>query len=359
MQLRIPGPTPCPPEVLQAGAKQMVNHRGVEFKDLIFRTTENLKKVYQTNKDLLILTCSGTGGLEAAIVNFLSPEDKVLSVSIGVFGERFADIARTYGVNVIQLKFEYGQAADPDKVKKALQENPDVKAVMVTHNETSTGTTNDIDALSKVVKEFDKLILVDSISGMASLDIPVDKLDLDVVVGGSQKGWMIPPGLSFVSVSERAWKANEVAKIPRFYMDLAKAKKFLVTGETPWTPAVSIFFGLDVALDLMLKEGLPGIFARHAAIGQFVRKEVKKRGLEILPDEQHASNTVTAVKAGEKIDAPKLQKILREQYQVVLAGGQKDLKGKIFRIGHLGYVSEKDMKEVFEAMDKALPQAAK
>jgi aspartate aminotransferase-like enzyme len=194
---------------------------------------------------------------------------------------------------------------------------------------------------------------------MASLDIQVDKLDLDVVVGGSQKGWMIPPGLSFVSVSERAWKANEVAKIPRFYMDLAKAKKFLVTGETPWTPAVSIFFGLDVALDLMLKEGLPGIFARHAAIGQFVRKEVKKRGLEILPDEQHASNTVTAVKAGEKIDAPKLQKILREQYQVVLAGGQKDLKGKIFRIGHLGYVSEKDMKEVFEAMDKALPQAAK
>jgi aspartate aminotransferase-like enzyme len=359
MQLRIPGPTPCPPEVLQAGAKQMVNHRGVEFKDLIFRTTENLKKVYQTNKDLLILTCSGTGGLEAAIVNFLSPEDKVLSVSIGVFGERFADIARTYGVNVIQLKFEYGQAADPDKVKKALQENPDVKAVMVTHNETSTGTTNDIVALSKVVKEFDKLILVDSISGMASLDIPVDKLDLDVVVGGSQKGWMIPPGLSFVSVSEKAWKANEVAKIPRFYMDLAKAKKFLVTGETPWTPAVSIFFGLDVALDLMLKEGLPGIFARHAAIGQFVRKEVKKRGLEILPDEQHASNTVTAVKAGEKIDAPKLQKILREQYQVVLAGGQKDLKGKIFRIGHLGYVSEKDMKEVFEAMDKALPQAAK
>jgi aspartate aminotransferase-like enzyme len=359
MQLRIPGPTPCPPEVLQASAKQMVNHRGVEFKDLMFRTTENLKKIYQTNNDLLVLTCSGTGGLEAAIVNFLSPGDKVLSVSIGVFGERFADIARTYGVEVIPLKFEYGQAADPDKVKKALQDNPDVKAVMVTHNETSTGTTNDIVALNKVIKEFDKLILVDSISGMASLDIPVDKLGLDVVIGGSQKGWMIPPGLSFASVSEKAWKANEVARIPRFYMDLAKAKKFLVNGETPWTPAVGIFFGLDAALELMLKEGLPDIFARHIAIGQFVRNEVKKRGLEILPDDQHASNTVTAVKAGDKIDAPKLQKILREEYQVVLAGGQKDLKGKIFRIGHMGYVSEKDMKEVFEAMDKALPQAAK
>jgi aspartate aminotransferase-like enzyme len=359
MQLRIPGPTPCPPEVLQASAKQMVNHRGVEFKDLMFRTTENLKKIYQTNNDLLVLTCSGTGGLEAAIVNFLSPGDKVLSVSIGVFGERFADIARTYGVEVIPLKFEYGQAADPDKVKKALQDNPDVKAVMVTHNETSTGTTNDIVALNKVIKEFDKLILVDSISGMASLDIPVDKLGLDVVIGGSQKGWMIPPGLSFASVSEKAWKANEVARIPRFYMDLAKAKKFLVNGETPWTPAVGIFFGLDAALELMLKEGLPDIFARHIAIGQFVRNEVKKRGLEILPDDQHASNTVTAVKAGDEIDAPKLQKILREEYQVVLAGGQKDLKGKIFRIGHMGYVSEKDMKEVFEAMDKALPQAAK
>jgi aspartate aminotransferase-like enzyme len=359
MQLRIPGPTPCPPEVLQAGAKQMVNHRGAEFKDLIFRTTDNLKKIFQTNKDLLILTCSGTGGLEAAIVNFLSPEDKVLSVSIGVFGERFADIARTYGVNVIPLKFEYGQAADPDKVRKALQDNPDVKAVMITHNETSTGTTNDIVALNKVVKEFDKLILVDSISGMASLDIPVDKLELDVVVGGSQKGWMVPPGLSFVSVSEKAWKANEAAKIPRFYMDLAKAKKFLVNGETPWTPAVGIFFGLDTALEMMLKEGLPNIFARHVAIGQFVRKEIKNRGLEILPDDQHASNTVTAVKGGDKIDVPKLQKILREEYQIVLAGGQKDLKGKIFRIGHMGYVSEKDMKEVFEAMDKALPQAAK
>jgi aspartate aminotransferase-like enzyme len=358
MQLRIPGPTPCPPEVLQAGAKQMVNHRGAEFKDLILRTTENLKKVYQTNKDLLILTCSGTGGLEAAIVNFLSPGDKVLSVSIGVFGERFADIARTYGVEVIPLKFEYGKAADPDKVKKALQDNPVVKAVLVTHNETSTGTTNDIFALSKVIKEFDKLTLVDSISGMASLDIPVDKLGLDVVVAGSQKGWMVPPGLTFLSVSEKAWKANEVAKIPRFYMDLAKAKKFLADGETPWTPAVSIFYGLDVALEMILKEGLPDVFARHAEIGQFVRKEIRNRGLEILPDDQHASNTVTAVKAGDKIDAPKLQKILRQEYQVILAGGQKDLKGKIFRIGHMGYVSKKDMEEVMAALDKAIPMAA-
>lgn len=357
MQLRIPGPTPCPPEVLKAGARQMVDHRGAEFKEILFRTTENLKKIYQTTNDMLILTCSGTGGLEAAIVNFLSPGDKVLSVSIGVFGERFADIARTYGAEVTQLNFEYGTAADPDEIKKALEADPEVKAVLVTHNETSTGTTNDIFAISKVVKEFDKLIMVDSISGMASLDIPVDKLGLDVVVAGSQKGWMVPPGLAFVSVSENAWKANAVARIPRFYMDLAKAKKFLADGQTPWTPAVSVFFGLDVALEMMLKEGLPNIFARHAALGAFVRKEIRARGLQILPDDKHASNVVTAIRAGDKINVVKLRQILREEYKVIIAGGQGSMKGKVFRIGHLGYVSEKDVKEVLKALDKAIPRA--
>jgi aspartate aminotransferase-like enzyme len=349
MQLRIPGPTPCPPEVLKAGSRQMVDHRGAEFKEIILKVTENLKKIYQTNNDLLILTCSGTGGLEAAIVNFLSPGDKVIGVSIGVFGERFADIAKTFGVQVIPLNFEYGTPANPDVLRKALQENPDVKAVLFTHNETSTGTTNDVVALSKVIREFDKLTLVDSISGMASLDIPVDKLGLDVVVAGSQKGWMVPPGLAFVSVSEKAWKANAVAQIPRYYMDLGKAKKFLVDGQTPWTPAVS--------LDIMLKEGLPNIFARHKAIGEFVRKEIKTRGLQILPEEAYASNTVTAVKAGDKINVPKLRQILREEFKVVIAGGQGSMKGKVFRIGHLGYVTEKDMKEVFKALDKAIPRA--
>lgn len=357
MQLRIPGPTPCPPEVLKAGSRQMVDHRGAEFKEIILKVTGNLKKVYQTNNDLLILTCSGTGGLEAAIVNFLSPGDKVIGVSIGVFGERFADIAKTFGVQVIPLNFEYGTPANPDVLRKALQDNPDIKAVLFTHNETSTGTTNDVFALSKVIKEFDKLTLVDSISGMASLDIPVDKLGLDVVVAGSQKGWMVPPGLAFVSVSEKAWKANAVAKIPRYYMDLGKAKKFLVDGQTPWTPAVSIFYALDTGLDIMLKEGLPNIFARHKAIGEFVRREIKTRSLQILPQESYASNTVTAVKAGDKINVPKLRQILREEFKVVIAGGQGSMKGKVFRIGHLGYVTEKDMKEVFKALDKAIPRA--
>jgi aspartate aminotransferase-like enzyme len=192
---------------------------------------------------------------------------------------------------------------------------------------------------------------------MASLDIPVDKRGLDVVVAGSQKGWMVPPGLAFVSVSENAWKANAVAKIPRYYMDLGKAKKFLADGQTPWTPAVAVFFGLDVALNMMLKEGLPNIFARHAALGAFVRKEIKARGLQILPDDKHASNVVTAVRAGDKINVPKLRQILREEYQVTIAGGQGSMKGKVFRIGHLGYVSEKDIKEVLKALDKAIPRA--
>lgn len=358
MQLRIPGPTPCPPEVLKAGAKQMIDHRGAEFKEILLRTTDNLKKIYQTTNDMLILTCSGTGGLEAAVVNTLSPGDKVLSVSIGVFGERFADIAKTYGAQVIPLNFEYGTAADPDAVKKAIEANPDIKAVLVTHNETSTGVTNDIFALSTIIKGFDKLMLVDSISGMGSLDFPVDKLGCDVVVAGSQKGWMTPPGLAFVSVSEKAWKASAEAKIPRYYMDFGKAKKFLADGQTPWTPAVSVFYSLDVALAMMLKEGLPKIFARHAMLGEYVRTEIRSRGLQILPDDKHASNVVTAVRAGDNINVPRLRQILRDEHKVIIAGGQGSLKGKIFRIGHLGYVSQKDMKEVLKALDKAIPRSA-
>lgn len=357
MQLRIPGPTPCPPEVLKAVGKQMIDHRGKEFKELLLRVTANLKTIFQTKNDLLILTCSGTGGLEAAVVNTFSPGDKVLAVAIGVFGERFAEIARTYGADVIPLNFEYGTAADPDVVRKALQDNKNIKGVLLTHNETSTGTTNDVAALCEVIREFDKLILIDSISGMGSLNLPVDELGCDVVVAGSQKGWMVPPGLAMVSVSEKAWKANAAAKIPRFYMDFGRAKKFLADGETPWTPAVSTFFGFDIALNMMLKEGMDNIYARHAKIGEFTRKEIRVRGLQVLPDDKHASNVVTAVLAGDKIQVPKLRQILRDEYKVVIAGGQGKLKGKIFRIGHLGYVYENDIKEVLKALDKAIPRA--
>lgn len=359
MQLRIPGPTPCPDEVLKAIGRQMINHRGREFAEMTGRIVPKLKKCFQTENDVLILTTSGTGGLESAIVNILSPGDKVLGVSIGFFGERFAECAGIYGAQVVPLKYEWGRAADPDDVKKALKDNPDVKAVLVTHNETSTGVTNPLKDIARVVKDAGKLILVDAVSSLSSIDLPVDAWNLDVVVTGSQKGWMVPPGLAFVSVSQNAWKAHESAKMPRFYFDYSRAKKFAADGQTPWTPAVSVFFGLDVALDMMLKEGLVNIFARHQRVADKARSWARSRGLSLVPEEKFASNTVTAVHAPADMDVSKFNSILRTEYGVEIAGGQGAMKGKIFRIGHLGYITEKDMDEITAAMDKAMPKAKK
>lgn len=357
-QLRVPGPTPCPPEVLKAMAWQMVNHRGPEFHQMLTDVTEDLKKVFQTRNDVLLLTGSGTGGLEAAVVNTLSPGDKVLSVSIGVFGDRFASIAKAFGADVANLKVEWGKAADPDAVKKAIKENPGIKAVLVTHNETSTGVTNDLAAISKVVKDAGKLLIVDAISSMSSINLPVDKWGCDVVISGSQKGWMVPPGMAMVSVSEGAWKAHAAAKMPRFYWDFTRAKKnYDEKKENPWTPAISIVFALTVSLKMMLKEGIDNIFDRHARVAEMTRDGIKKLGLPLFAEESHASNTVTAVGIPEGLDGKKLRQVLREEYKVVLAGGQQTLDGKIFRIGHLGMVNEKDIKEILAAIQKTLPVA--
>ncbi|MFN8533676.1 MAG: alanine--glyoxylate aminotransferase family protein [Dehalococcoidia bacterium] len=356
MNLRIPGPTPCPEEVLAAMTKQMVDHRGPEFKDVLLRVTERLKSFFQTENDLLSLTTAGTGGLEAAIVNFLSPGEKVLAVSIGVFGDRFAKIAETYGANVQRLRFEDGTAADPARIAAALAADPEITSVTVTHNETSTGVTNDMAAIAEVVKAADKLILVDAVSSLTAIDLPVDKLGLDVVVSGSQKGWMVPPGLAFVSVGPRGWEANSKATMPRFYLDLREAKKSLDKGQTPWTPAVSIFYGLDVALDLMLEEGLEGIFERHRRIASRTRQGVKEMGLRLLvQDERYSSNSVTAVCAPEGVEVRPLRAALRER-NVVVAGGQGALDGKIFRIGHLGYVTDADVEETLSVLHDVLPK---
>jgi aspartate aminotransferase-like enzyme len=356
-QLRIPGPTPCPKEVLQAMSRQMVNHRGPQFAQMLNDATAKLKELFQTKTDVFLLTASGTGGLEAAIVNTLSPGDKVLSVSIGVFGERFASIAQQFGAEVIPLKSEWGKAADADAVSEALKKEPEIKAVLVTHNETSTGVTNDLKAISSVVKQSNKLLLVDAISSLGSINLPVDDWHCDVVVTASQKGWMVPPALAMVSVSPEAWQAHAQAKMPRFYWDFTKAKKYLEKGETPWTPAVSVVFGFAVALDMMLKEGLNNIFARHARIAQTARDGIKSLGLPLFADEKYASNTVTSVAASNGLDINKMRKILREEHQVILAGGQQKLDGKIFRIGHLGWVNEDDIKEVISKIKVVLPQA--
>ncbi len=357
-QLRIPGPTPCPPEVLQAMARQMINHRGPEFGEMLHSVTVKLKQLFQTKNDLYLLTGSGTGGLEAAIVNTLSPGDKVLSVTVGVFGERFTSIAEEFGARAIPLRFEYGRAADPDEIRRILQKEPEIKAVMITHNETSTGVTNDLAAISSIVKEFDKLLLVDAISSLGSVDLPVDKWCCDVTVTASQKGWMVPPGLAMVSVSKEAWQAHAKAKMPRFNWDFARAQKYLEIGQTPWTPAVSIVFALSVALDMMLQEGLSNIFARHARVGKAAREGVKSLGFSLFSDEKYASNTVTAVSVKDGLNVKEMLKILREEYQIVLAGGQQNLQGKIFRIGHLGLITEQDIEEIISGLKEVLPRVS-
>jgi len=338
-------------------AMPMVNHRGPEFKQALNDVTAKLKQIFQTQNDVFVLTGSGTGGLEAIIVNTLSPGDKVLSVSIGVFGERFGTIAEQFGAEVIPLRSEWGKAADPDAIRQVLKAEPKIKAVLVTHNETSTGVTNDLASISSAVKEFDKLLLVDAISSLGSIDLPVDNWHCDVVVTGSQKGWMVPPGLVMVSISQKGWQAHSTAKMPRFYWDFTKAKNSLGKGQTPWTPALSIVFALSVSLEMMVEEGLPNIVARHARIGQIARDGVKSLGLSLFADEKYASNTVTAVAASDGLDIKKMRKIMNEEHQIVLAGGQQTLDSKIFRIGHLGWVTEDDIKAVLSALKVVLPQA--
>jgi aspartate aminotransferase-like enzyme len=357
-QLRVPGPTPCPPEVLQAAARPMINHRGPEYHKMIHEVTDELKQVFQTKHDLYILTGSGTGGLEAAVVNTLSPGDKILSVSIGVFGDRWANIARTFGAQVVSLNYEWGQAADPDDVARAIKDSPDIKAVLVTHNETSTGVTNDLKDICRVVKDAGKLLLVDAISSLSSIDLPVDEWGCDVVVTASQKGWMVPPGLAMVSISPEAWKAFEKAKMPRFYWDFGKARSYyLEKAENPWTPAVSVVFALSASLKMMLKEGLKSIFDRHTRIGRMTRDGIKALGLSIFAEEKHTSNTVTSVAIPPGLDGKKLRQLMQSEHGIVLAGGQQHLDGKIFRIGHLGLVTEKDIEELLAALKVTLPKA--
>ncbi|MFC1847026.1 pyridoxal-phosphate-dependent aminotransferase family protein [Chloroflexota bacterium] len=355
--LRIPGPTPCPEAVLKEMSRQMINHRGPEFVRLLNDVTAKLKTAFKTKNDVYILTCSGTGGLEAAVVNTLSPGDKVLGISIGGFGTRFAAIATQFGADVIPLNFDWGKAADIAQIRQALDDNPSIKAVLVTHNETSTGVTNDLESISKLVKGYGKLILVDAVSSLGSIDLPIDDWQCDVVVTGSQKGWMVPPGLAMVAISQQGWKANAAAKMPRFYWDFAKAKSYFAKGQTPWTPAISIVYALDKAMDMILEEGIDNIIARQAKIAQMTRDCVKALGLSLFADEKYASNTVTSVAAPEGLDVPRLLKILREEHDTVLGGGQLHLAGKIFRIGHLGWVTEEDINMVFKSLIIALPQA--
>ena len=357
--LRLPGPTPVPPDVHEAMSKEMIDHRGVEFADLIRRTTANLKRAFQTENDVFTLTSSGTGAMEAAVVNTLSPGDRVLGVTIGNFGDRFLKIASAYGASVNELKFPDGEAADPEQIRQALRDDPAVTAVLVTHNETSTGIANDLEAIAGIVKgDFGKLILVDAISSLGSVKLPVDEWELDVVVAGSQKGWMCPPGLAMISFSERAWKAAETSAMPKFYFSLAEAKKSLSAGQTPWTPAVSLLFGLDYAVQRMLARGdMEAVYAFHQEIAQYTRDGLRAMGIGLVAkDEARASNTVTAAWVPDGVTDEALLAALRDDYDIIAAEGRGLLTGRVFRIGHMGHVSEDDIDDVFAALRDALPK---
>ena len=358
MNLRIPGPIPVPTDILEDMSKPMINHRGPEYKDLLLSATDRLKRVFETEGDVWIITGSGTAAMEAAVVNTLSPGDKVVNATIGVFGNRFTDIAEAFGADVITLDFPFGEVIDLDALRKCLNDNPDVKAVTVTHNETSTGVTNDLQSIAEVVKgEFDKLILVDGISSVASIPMSADAWGLDVVATASQKGWMLPPGFAFMSFNDRAWAAHAESRMPKFYLDVAQYKKYYEIGQPPYTPAVSIMFALDHALDQLLSEGMGSVFERHAAVGQFTRSGIKSLGLRLFPrDERYASNTVTAVTIPDGVDATALVGKLRTDHDVIVSGGQASLAGQIFRIGHMGRTTESDIQDTLDAIEDVLPK---
>ena len=355
MNLRIPGPIPVPEDILETMSRPMINHRGPEYKEMLYRVTDGLKRVFATENDVYILTASGTGAMEAAIVNTLSPGDRVLCVSVGSFGDRFGEIAEIYGAEVTMLKSDPGTAADPAEVRAALQQDQSVKAVLVTHNETSTGVTNDLEAIARVVRgEFDKLLLVDGISSVCSLPLQTDSWGCDVVATASQKGWMLPPGLAFISFSQRAWQAHDRATMPSFYFDLAQYRKYYEIGQPPYTPGLSVMYALDYALERILDEGMESIFQRHAEIGQLTRNGLKALGLTLFAAEGAASNTVTAARVPDGVDAKDLVRLIREEYDVVMAPGQGPLTGQILRIGHMGDTKQDEIEAALDALSGAL-----
>ena len=353
--LRIPGPTGLPPSVREAGARQMVNHRGPEFAALIGRVVDGMRPYFGTTSDIALLSSAGTGGLEAAIVNALSPGDPVLAVSIGSFGDRFAKIATTYGADVTKLAVEWGQAADPAIVRDQLAGLPGTRAVLLTHNETSTGVMNPIPELAAAVRDTapDVLILVDAVSSLGAVPFEMDEWGVDLVVTGSQKAWMAAPGMAMVAASERAWAAMETARMPRFYFDLRAAREAQANGQTPWTPAVAVAYQVDEGLRLMAAEGRDAVFARHEACAAASRAGIEAIGFELFADPRHASRTVTAVRIPDGVDWKRLNGEARK-LGLVLAGGQGKLSGQIFRLGHLGSVTLDEILGAISVLEIAL-----
>jgi serine---pyruvate transaminase len=340
--LLAPGPTPVPPEALLAMAMPIIHHRAPDFLPILDSAKKGLQWLYQTKNDVLILCSTGTGGMEGSVTNFLSPGDDVLVINGGKFGERWTKICQAYGMKVEELIVEWGYSVKAEQVEAALKKNPKIKAVFVQANETSTGVYHDVKSLATVVKKTDALFVVDAISALVAHDIKADEWGIDVMIGGSQKGVMLPPGLAFVSVSDKAWKMADTAKTPKFYFNFKKERENLAKNQTNFTSAVTLIIGLNSCIKMLQDEGLEAIFARHDRLARATRAAATALGLKLFPKES-PSNALTAIEAPAGVDGQAIYKDLRVKYGITGAGGQDKLKGKIFRIAHLGYADTFDV----------------
>ena len=350
--LLTPGPTPLPPEVCQALARPIIHHRTGEYSALFAEVNKSLKYLFQTSEDVFTFVSSGTGAMEAAVVNLLSAGDKVIVVAGGKFGERWLELCKTFGMNVIEIRIEWGKAVSPSQIEKLLKENPDAKAVFVTLCETSTGVKTDVKAIAALTAKTDTVIVVDAVSGLGAMEFKTDEWGVDVVVSGSQKGIMLPPGLGFISLSKKAQKMLETSKLPKYYLNLKVYKKALDKADTPYTPAISLTVALKEALKMIQDEGLENVLKRHAVMAEATRQAVKAMGLELFASSP--ADAVTAVKLPDGMDGVKLYKTMKDELGVQAAGGQGDLKGKILRIAHLGYMDASDVILVISAFETAL-----
>lgn len=354
--LMIPGPTPVPESVLMALAKHPIGHRSKEFSTIFRSVTEKLKWLGQTKNDVFVYTASGTGAMEGAIANTINPGDKVLSFDLGKFSQRWGKIATRYGAGVDMVKIEHGEPIDPKVLeeKLAADTGKEIKAVTLTHSETATGVASDLRRLAEIVRAHGALVIVDAVTSLGCMDVKIDDWGLDVVVSGSQKGFMVPPGASFCYVSERACEAKKNCKSPSFYFDWDAAKKSLAQDTTPYTPNISLIIALEVALNMMVEEGLENIFARHAKLRDGLRAAAKAMGLKLLADDEHASAAITAIYPPEGVSVPDIRAGFKNDYDIIVANGQDDLKDKIFRMGHLGFVNERDLLTAISALEQVL-----
>jgi aspartate aminotransferase-like enzyme len=355
--LMTPGPTPVPPEVLAAMALPIVHHRGPDFKPIYKQCLERLQKVFRTEGDVLLYTASGTAGLESVIANLTSPGDRVVVVSAGYFGERWADIAAAYGCEVEQMRYEWGETPAAEDLSSRLAELGGAKAVLVTQSETSTGVVADVRAFAAAAKEAGALIAVDAISSLGAIPCETDAWALDSVVSGSQKALMAPPGLAMVSVSAAAWEAREDASSPRFYLDWAGMREGQESLDAPFTPAVSVVIGLDVALGMILERGLEAAFEHHVRLGRACREGIKAMGLELFSPDDDSSAVVTTVRVPEPVDGNQFLLDLRDRMGITLAPGQGPIKGKVFRIGHIGYFDVFDITTALAGIELALAES--